>query len=343
MSASFDNNLVTSNTSVQNRIIALWALSEAGLGGVLHLLKVPFSGIVVVGLSVFLVSLLAFFSKGAYRSILKATIIVLLIKMAVSPYSPAPAYIAVWFQGILGWALFSVFRFNSLTIVIYGVLAILESAFQKLLVLTIYFGMSIWDSINIFTDYVLRQFGHQGHAEMTKWLLSLYLSIYILGSLFFAYMTIRVIKTITHDAPGLAAEFGTFRMDQKKLDKKKKLIGKRTWLGLILLFIISIMIFINPLAGWEQAIFVFLRTVVIILAWYLLIAPIIKRFFEQMLKKEKKKFADEVSNIIDSFPELKSIASFAWQKYQPLKGINNFEQFLSAIIYLSLNINESEK
>ena len=340
MSATFEHNLVTPNTAVQNRIISLWALSEAGLGGVLHLMKVPFSGIVVVGLSVFLVSLLAFFSKGSYRPILKATIIVLLIKMAVSPYSPAPAYIAVWFQGMLGWALFSIFRFNSLTIVIYGVLAILESAFQKLLVLTIYFGMSIWDSINIFTDYVLRQFGYQGHAEMTKWLLSLYLSIYVVGSLFFAYMTIRVIKTIRQDSSELKVAFSDFQMEQKKINKKKKLIGKRTWLGLILLFILSIMLFINPMAGWEQAIFILLRTVVVILAWYLLIAPLVKRLFEYLLKKKKKKFAHEVTHIIDSFPMLKSIASFSWQKFQPLKGFKNFEQFLSAVIYLSLNIDE---
>ncbi len=340
MSVTFANTLISHNSSVQNRIIALWALSEAGLGGVLHLTKVPFSGIVVVGLSVFLVSLLAFFSKGSYRPVLKATIIVLLIKMAVSPYSPAPAYIAVWFQGVLGWVLFSAFRFNSLTILIYGVLAILESAFQKLLVLTIYFGMSIWDSINIFTDYVLRQFGYQGHTEMTRWLLVLYLSIYVLGALFFALMTIRVIKTISHDFPGLKEEFGDFQMVQKKLTKKKKIIGKRTWLGLMLIFVLSMMVFVNPSAGWKQALFILLRTVVVILAWYLLIAPVIKRLFEYLLKKKKKKFASEVSGIIDSFPVLKSITLFAWQKYSPMKGAKNFKQFLSAVIFLSISADD---
>lgn len=342
MAATLKDRQLSNSTVIQNRIIALWALSEAGFGGVMHLLKIPFSGIAIVGLSVFFISLLAYFSNGSYRAIIKATILVLLIKMAVSPHSPAPAYFAVWFQGIFGWLVFSAFRFNRVSLAFFAVIALMESALQKVLVLTIYFGMSIWDSINLFTDFVVKQFGFHGNIEMSKWLIGTYLFLYLLGALFFSYITIRVISKFSMDFSGLNAAFHNFHDAQKTITKKKKLIGKRTWLGIILLFILSIVVFINPLAGWQQAIYIFLRTIAVVLVWYTLVAPMMKRVFEYFLNKKKKKFALEVSGIIDSFPLLKSIARFAWHEYQPIKGITNFEQFLSAIIYLSLSIDDHE-
>lgn len=342
MGVTFKNRLLPHSTVIQNRVIALWALSEAGFGGIMHLLKIPFSGIAIVGLSVFFVSLLAFFSKGSYRTIIKASIIVLLIKMAVSPHSPAPAYFAVWFQGMLGWMLFSVFSFNRVSLVFYAVIALLESAFQKILVLTVYFGMSIWDSINVFTGFVMQQFGFQGEVEISRWLIGAYFLLYTLGALLFAYMTIKVMKTFNTDFSGLKEAFNDFQDTQKTVGKKKKFIGKRTWLGIILLFVLSIIVFINPTAGWKKAMYIFFRSVLVIVAWYILVAPLIKRIFEYFLQKKKKKFATEVANIIDSFPLLKSIAWFAWQKYHPLKGIKNLEQFLSAVIYLSLSFEKDE-
>ena len=44
------------------RLTAMWALSEAALGGLLHALKVPFTGLFVGGVSVIFISLIGYFS-----------------------------------------------------------------------------------------------------------------------------------------------------------------------------------------------------------------------------------------------------------------------------------------
>ena len=68
------------------RLTALWALNEAGLGGLIHAMRVPFTGIVVGSTAVVLIALIAFFAEKKAKAILKATVIVLLIKAAASPH-----------------------------------------------------------------------------------------------------------------------------------------------------------------------------------------------------------------------------------------------------------------
>ena len=79
------------------------------------------------------------------------------------------------------------------------------------------------------------------------------------------------------------------------------------------------------------------------MAWYIIVGPVVKRIFEHFLKKKKKKFAAEVTSIIDSFPFLRSISRFSGHTFKPLKGVNNMVQFLSAIIFLSLSADEEER
>jgi hypothetical protein len=92
------------------RLTALWALNEAGLGGLIHALRVPFTGIVVGSTAVVLIALIAFFAERKAKAILKATVIVLLVKAAASPHTPLPAYAAVSFQGLAGALLFGACR-----------------------------------------------------------------------------------------------------------------------------------------------------------------------------------------------------------------------------------------
>ena len=88
------------------RITALWAFSESAFGGILHALAIPFRGLFISSAAVLFISLIALFSKSS-KEILKATLIVILIKALVSPHSPLAAYFAVSLQGVLGYLLFS--------------------------------------------------------------------------------------------------------------------------------------------------------------------------------------------------------------------------------------------
>ena len=47
------------NNNIFIRLTALWALIEAGLGGLLHAFHLPFTGIILGGFAVLIISLLA--------------------------------------------------------------------------------------------------------------------------------------------------------------------------------------------------------------------------------------------------------------------------------------------
>src|SRR5690349_7246116 len=140
---------IVKDSVVYYRLIALWVLNEAMLGGIIHGLKIPVSGLVVGSCAIICIALIGWYvpKKGA---IIKATLIVAIFKMMLSPHSPPPAYIAVFFQGLLGELLFWNRRFFTLSCLLLAVLALLESALQRILVLTLIYGNDFWKVINDF-------------------------------------------------------------------------------------------------------------------------------------------------------------------------------------------------
>ncbi len=90
------------NLNAITRLTALWAFNESGLGGLMFALKIPLTGFFVGGFAVLLIGLIAWYAQRDYRQVLKATVLVLIIKATVSPHAPLPAYLAVAFQGVAG-------------------------------------------------------------------------------------------------------------------------------------------------------------------------------------------------------------------------------------------------
>ena len=78
----------TSKTIRIERLTALWALNESGLGGFLHVFNTPFTGLIVGGISILMISLIAYYAEDKWKAVLRALLIVLIVKMAVSPHSP---------------------------------------------------------------------------------------------------------------------------------------------------------------------------------------------------------------------------------------------------------------
>ena len=140
------------------RLVALWIFCEAVLGGIIHGLKLPVSGLIVGSCSVICICLIACYVP-LRNAILKATIIVAIFKLMLSPHSPPTAYIAVFFQGLIGQLLFSTNGFYKTSCILLGVIALAESALQRILVMTIVFGNDLWKAIN---DTINRLTGQPG-------------------------------------------------------------------------------------------------------------------------------------------------------------------------------------
>ena len=137
------------------RLIALWVICEAFAGGILHTIKLPFTGMIISSLAVMCIILIAW-HVPARGAIIKATIIVAIFKLLLSPQSPATAYIAVFFQGLMGELLFLNKRFFRLSAVLLAVLSLVESAIQRIIVL-LFMGSRFWRAIDQAIQKLLNQ------------------------------------------------------------------------------------------------------------------------------------------------------------------------------------------
>ncbi len=61
MNISVNQSSIEQRQLAVQRLTALWAFSESGLGGILHALQMPFTGLLVGGMAILLISLIAFF------------------------------------------------------------------------------------------------------------------------------------------------------------------------------------------------------------------------------------------------------------------------------------------
>lgn len=167
----------TKKGSLWWELTALWAFVEVTLGGFLHALRIPFTGIVVGGCAVAIISVIGYFSETPFKTILKSTFIVMIVKAGASPHAPIPAYLAVGFQGVFGAAVYSLFKYHKIATILFAVICMLESALQKLLTLTIMYGMAIWDAIDVFASKIANQF-YEGDPQFSFWIALVYVSLY---------------------------------------------------------------------------------------------------------------------------------------------------------------------
>ena len=162
------------NSKIISRLTALWALSEAGLGGVLHALQSPFTGLFVGGFAIVLISLIAYFAEDKWDTIFRSLLVVLIIKLAVSPHSPPTSYLAVSFQALMAALIYSKLSLTQWSAMLLGVVTLVESAIQKLLVLTLIYGNSLWEAIDSFSIYVIKKMGFLGNIFSSTALISIY-------------------------------------------------------------------------------------------------------------------------------------------------------------------------
>ena len=326
------------------RLTALWAFAESGLGGLMHALQIPFTGLVVGGMAVMIISLIAEISEHDHKQVLKSALVVLIVKAMVSPYTPFPAYIAVSFQAMLGYALFSLFPINFFSILLLSSLAMLESAIQKLLILTLFFGESFWKATDQMVDFVASQFGISS-TNGSQWIIAFYLFIYLAGGVFIAWMAYKTIK-------GFSAGKEVFILDHtatinKELFEagsvKRKTRYHKLWALIIMLVVLSAVLFAfsgNTKQGWLAVLKTISWTLSVILIWFMLVGPLFTKLIQKLLQKKESRYSDEVLKTLAFLPMLKQLTGLAWQKSRAFSGLTRWQFFFSALVHWTLTCSD---
>ncbi len=320
------------------KLTAIWAVSESGLGGLLHAAKIPFSGIFLGSFAIIIITYIAKSNTNRFNAIIKATLLVIAIKAIVSPHSPPMAYVAVTFQGLLGAIVYGSFGLNRFSSISIGAIALLESAFQKILTLTVIFGMGLWESIQQFFDGIQNKLQADWISELPWMFIILYGFLYFLVGIFagnFAFVLPKKVLNTAMQMQGM--ELTT--VDKPTPIKKKK--RKRLWLIFGLLIFSSLVFIFSGMSNMALAII--LRTFAVIIFFLFLFNPVFKYLMQKWINKEKRKNEKALHTIMALMPTIKNNVSLAQQLISKDVGvIKRSKSFVMYWLALSLYYTEDE-
>ncbi|RYZ51176.1 MAG: hypothetical protein EOP49_12315 [Sphingobacteriales bacterium] len=326
--------------SIIVRLTALWALCESGLGGWMHALRLPFTGFFVGGAAVMIISLIAYHSSNKSRDILRATLLVIAIKAAVSPHSPPPAYLAVAFQGVLGAFIFSLPR--PLAAYLFGMLSMLESAWQKIITATILYGKSLWQATDILFASILKDFHFAPDTSYSSWIIGAYSLIYMIWGLVLGHWMIRLPAQIEKHAAVLGQLRVNLPVHQVPRHKKRHFLYK--WIPVFLSLLVIAAVFLFVPGKNQVAVYVVLRTIAILAVFLFVVRPLFSWIMHRWLRKAGSIHAAELREITDMLPELRSHMLPAYQIAKMEKGaIRQFRLFILGMIVFTLILSDERR
>lgn len=324
--------------AVYYRLIALWVLNEALLGGIIHGFRIPISGLVVGSAAVICICLIAWYvpEKGA---ILKATIVVAIFKMMLSPQAPLPAYIAVLFQGFLGELLFNSRKYYRFFCVLFAILALLESAIQRVLVLTVIYSNDIWEAINKFINGLTKQDTPTNYSLL---IVASYIGVHLItGALigWWASVLPSQIKSWSGDnrykvdpAPDQPSRLAA-RSQKKKRIKWGLLV---IWVILIGLYVQSYYNIGTPVLPANSVLKIILRSFIILMAWYFVVGPLLHKALLKWLTKKKSTVAKELEEVVRLLPSVRALVYNAWKQSAIQTGVKRILLWMRMVMVNAL-------
>jgi len=318
------------------------------LGGILHALSIPFSGALLSGFAVILISLMSLFSSRG--EILKASIIVVLIKATISPYVPLTAHAAVLMQGLLGELFFFSKRFFKTSVILFAITVVVLSGAQRILTLTIVFGNTLWNSIDTYSRILISKFFGENSSQdlisVSLIIVSAYIFLHFLIGFFFGFVAGRLPEWINKNISGEGVvSFDPADYEEKFPEIKRNRKGKKWWKkksGRIFLSVVLILVvfsYFHPELGKEYSlklIIMLVRSFLILFLWFTLISPLLYKAFRKMIDKKQISYLAKTDKILSTFPELKKISLYSWNRSLKLKGFLRLKYFITSTLILSL-------
>jgi hypothetical protein len=298
---------------------------------------------IISSAAVIIICLIAHFSQKK-GEILKATILVLIIKGVISPHTPFAAYLAVFLQGLLGEILFFNKRFYLLSCIILGLSVGILTGSQRIITYTLIFGGTFWEAINQFLSYVVKEFFLS--SDVTSFNLSLFLIVsYILIHALFGFgsgvLGFKLPKKINSESmKGMLLSEQQLISNQIITANKNK--RKRPWwkkpvyfLFFLIVGVLLVITYINPQGinlSQKSILIMIVRAILVTVIWFYFLSPILMMAIKKILNKRQSVYAYEISSIINHFPQYKNIAASIWKLSNKQKGLLRFGYFITALI-----------
>lgn len=314
------------------------------MGGVLHAFRIPLTGLFINGSSVFFISLIGYYSENK-REILRATLIVLLIKAGVSPYTPPAAYFAVSLQGLLGEIFFRPKRLFHISTIIFGIVTLTLSSMQKILLLTIVYGTDLWESLNRFGSYISEQFFFLGKIENVSFLvIGFYVGFHMVSGFFIGIAASNLPRWIRESHVEIdMKKIG--EVNNKGIKNRGKKRKRKLWIqrpsGILILIMALVIIsltyifpYFSETAGY-RAIVMIIRSILIMSIWFFFISPYFIKYYKKFFKRKESKYSNEVSSVILLLPLFRAIVVYNWKVSKGTFFLKRVKKFIvKTFIYI---------
>ena len=308
---------------VYYRLVALWVLAEAMLGGMIHGLRLPVSGLIVGSAAVVCISLIAWYHprRGA---ILQATMIVAVFKLTLSPHSGVFAFIAVFFQGICGELLFRGRRNFAFNTTMLAVLALMESGLQRIIILTLVYGRELWSVIN---DLGAEWLPGPGKVNYSLFIVLGYLLIHFITALWIGSFAARLPRRIdpVKFEPGLPDNGNPASI---------AVVRKKTRRLLILIWVLLLSLLIQasvfPGEAWlpeNRTAKILVRSLIIMIGWVILLGPALNYLLGRWLNGRKSALSREIAAVSSVLPDMRMILQTAWRLSSGCRGLKRISLF----------------
>ncbi len=327
-------------TSVTLRITALWAFSEAFMGGILHGLQIPFAGLVLAFVASVCITLIAL-GNNKKGEILKATFLVIAVKFILSPHTPPMAYVAVLIQGAVGELLFLNKRALKPAAFILTLFSLLYSAFQHLLVLTIVFGKGFWQAIDLFLNKITQSFIKDA-VHYSLYLILFYIGCYLVAGIAGGLLNIKIINSVQsgNQTNALLQQLNNLPALDEDIFTSTKAVNRKKSLTLIfgglmlLLLIFSYLPFFSSSFSKSKIAELIIRGVIIILVWNYFITPLLRLQIQKWVSRYREKNGNALQQVISLLPGIKNILQQSWQLSQQSTKWLRFKSFINNTVLL---------
>lgn len=332
------------NRDIVYKLTALWALSESGIGGFMFAFKIPLTGLLLGANAIILLTMIAYYSDKKFSEILRATLLVLIVKVLVSPHSSPTAYLAVGFQGLAAALLFSNIKSLKLAAVLLGAISMLESATQKLLLLTIVFGKELWEAVNLFFEHISKELKLDVSMNYAYWIITIYLLLFAIWGIVVGRFAASLPLTIDKRKKDILKEYYLSLSEKKNLSLEvNRSSSSKFWIisfGLLFAIILLAFSYYFPNKAW----WLLGRTIVILFLFYFLIVPFTRWLAQRWLKSRKGTDVSAAKELIKFLPEVRQYVEISYKmsaKYSSF--VEKAKAFMTNTIIITLYAGASEK
>jgi hypothetical protein len=87
-----------------------------------------------------------------------------------------------------------------------------------------------------------------------------------------------------------------------------------------------------------MAIVMIVRSIIIMLLWYTIAGPLLRKLYNRYLSKKKNKYTLEVEQSVRIMPLLKAIVVQSWNTSKSQPGLKRFKRFITLLIVFLFTI-----